>query len=120
MEDNATLRAVACLEIELAEDLELAGAAGNGVEAVTVARAERPDAILLDLDMPVRSGMDALPELVQIVPDATIVIYTSLDSAEARLQAGRLGATAYVVKSQVPVAEVLGIIRAHGASTAHS
>lgn len=118
VEDNAVLRAVACMEIELSHDLELAGQASNGAEAVEVARLQRPDGILLDLDMPIRGGLDALPELLEIVPEATIVVYTSLDSAHARLEAGRRGAIAYVIKSQVPVAEALHIIRSHGGGPA--
>ena len=112
VDDNATLRAVACLEIDMAEGMEVVGEAADGMSALTVAREQRPDAILLDLDMPGMGGMDALPHLVQIVPDATIVIYTSDDNPRTRLEARRRGASAYMVKGASPMREVLGYLRA--------
>lgn len=111
VDDNDILRAVACLEVELADGLELVGAAANGAEAIDVARAQRPDAILLDLDMPIMTGLEALPHLVEAVPDAIIVIYTSHDSRHARSEARRLGAGAYVVKSATAIRDVLAVVR---------
>ena len=110
VDDNEILRTVACLEVEMAEGLELVGSAADGAEAIDVARAARPDVILLDLDMPVMSGMEALPHLVEVVPDAVIVIYTSHDSRQARSDARRLGAGAYVMKQVMPVRDVLALV----------
>lgn len=115
VDDNDTLRAVACLEVELADDLELVGSAADGAEAIDVARRQRPDVILLDLDMPIMGGMQALPQLVQLLPDALIVIYTSNDSQQARSEARRLGARAYLVKHLTPVHDVLRLVRAGAA-----
>jgi DNA-binding NarL/FixJ family response regulator len=112
VEDNPTLRAVACVEIELARGLELAGEAADGIEALAVARRERPDAILLDIDMPGMNGMEALPHLRRIVPHATIVVYTADDSARSRHEARRHGAAGYVVKSGSPIREVLEVLQA--------
>ena len=112
VDDNDVLRAVACLEVELSDDLTLVGSAADGAEAIDVAREHRPDVILLDLDMPVMSGLDALPHLVEVVPDALIVIYTAHDSGAARAEARRLGAGAYLVKQSTPVRDVLTLVRA--------
>ena len=111
VDDNPALRAVACAHVGLADDLQLVAEAADGVEAVTAARLHRPDAILLDLDMPVMGGFEALPLLMEVVPDASIVIYTSLDCSEARARAARLGARAYVVKGQTMVSEVMEVLR---------
>lgn len=116
VDDNAALRAVACLEVELTDGLELAGSAGDGEEAIIVARRERPDVILLDLDMPVMGGLEALPELVQIVPDATIVVYTSDPSPATRQEVLRRGAHDYVIKGTKPLHEVLDLVRNGGAA----
>ena len=110
VDDNPTLRAVACLEVELSDEFTLVGAAADGLEAIDVARRERPDVIILDLEMPRMNGFTALPELVAIVPDALIVVYTSNDTAAARAEATRLGATAYVVKHLTSVREVLAAV----------
>lgn len=110
VDDNDTLRAVACLEVELSDDFELVGQAADGVEAVDVARRHLPDVIILDLQMPRMNGFAALPHLVDIVPDAVIVVYTSHDSAAARARAASLGAAAYLVKSTTTIRDVLTTI----------
>lgn len=111
VDDNPTLRAVACLEVEMAEGLELVGEAADGAQALLVARQQHPDAILLDLDMPGMGGLEALPHLRRIVPDATIVVYTSDDSPRSRLEARRRGAAGYVVKGSSGVRDVLAYLR---------
>ena len=110
VDDNAVLRAVACLAVELSDDLELVGQAADGAEAIAVAQQQRPDVILLDLEMPVMNGFTALPQLRKIVPDALIVVYTSHDTATARQEASRLGAGAYAVKGTTSVHDVLAAI----------
>jgi DNA-binding NarL/FixJ family response regulator len=111
VDDNPALRAVACLEVEMADGMELAGEAADGQQALIVARQQHPDAILLDLDMPGMGGLEALPELRRIVPGATIVVYTSDDSPRTRLEAKRHGAADYVVKGASGVREVLRFLR---------
>jgi DNA-binding NarL/FixJ family response regulator len=110
VDDNETLRVVACLEVEMSDGFELVGEAADGLEAIDVARLQRPDVIILDLEMPRMTGFEALPQLIQIVPDALIVVYTSHDSAAARAKAASLGARAYLVKQSTPVREVLATI----------
>ena len=95
----------------MAEGMELVGEAASGEQALLVARQQHPDAILLDLDMPGMGGMEALPHLRQIVPDATIVVYTSDDSPRSRLEARRRGAAGYVVKGSSGVRDVLTYLR---------
>lgn len=112
VEDNEALRAVACVEVEMAHDMVLVGEAADGAEAIVVAARQRPDVILLDLEMPVMNGFDALPGLLAAVPDVLVVVYTSHDSAYARSEALRLGARAYAVKGQTPVRDVLEAARA--------
>ena len=111
VDDHDALRAVACLEVELADDLELVGSAADGAEAIAVARRERPDAILLDLEMPGMSGLDALPALIEIVPEALIVVYTSNASPASRQEAMSSGAGAYVVKGLTSLHDVLELVR---------
>ena len=112
VDDNPALRAVTCLEIELAEGMELVGEAADGAQALVVAGQQHPDAILLDLDMPGMGGLEALPHLRRIVPGATIVIFTSDDSPRSRREAERRGAASYVLKGSSGVHDVLTVLRA--------
>lgn len=113
VDDNATLRAVTCLEIELADDLQLVAEAADGAQAIAAARTHRPDVILLDVDMPVMNGLDALPELLAIVPNALIVVYTSDVSAATQAEAFRRGAGAFARKGNTPIRDLLAIVRQH-------
>jgi DNA-binding NarL/FixJ family response regulator len=61
------------------------------------------------------NGLDALPELLAIVPDALIVVYTSDDSAATRAEAFSRGAGAFATKGITPVRDVLAIVREHRA-----
>ena len=107
VDDNEALRAVACLEVELSDHLELAGTAADGLEAIDVARREQPDAILLDLEMPRMTGVEALPHLLAAAPDAHIVVYTSRSCDRTRQEVLRGGAGAYVIKGETPLRSVL-------------
>ena len=115
VDDNDALRAVACAEVEMSGDLQLVAQCANGQQAIAAARAHHPDVILLDVDMPVMNGLDALPQLVQIVPEALIVVYTSDTSADTRAEAFRRGAGAFAAKGATPVRDLLAIVRKHRA-----
>ena len=113
VDDNPLLRAVACLEVQMADDLELVAESADGVDAIASARRHRPDVILLDAEMPVMNGLDALPQLLEIVPDALLVVYTSDGRAATRAEALRRGAGAFAAKGATPICELLTIIREH-------
>lgn len=69
--------------------------AATAADAIDLAAAERPDLIVLDHEMPDRSGLDAIPELLAIAPAAHIVMYTM---ANVGPKAASLGASAVVHK----------------------
>jgi DNA-binding NarL/FixJ family response regulator len=80
--------------VETTPGLAYAGEAGDGAEAVTEARRLQPDVVLLDLSMPVRTGLDALPEIKSGAPAAKVLVFTGLTGSlveEAVLAAGADG-----------------------------
>lgn len=82
-------------------DLALIGEAANGREAVEKFRALRPDVTLIDLQMPVMSGVDAIAAICRDDPQARIVVLTTYQG-EAQVRAAlRAGANAYLLKSMV-------------------
>ncbi len=78
---------------------EIAAQVGDGQEALIQAEHTKPDLILLDLSMPRLNGLEALPQLLKIVPDAKIVILTVSDEDDDLLKVIQAGAHGYLVKN---------------------
>jgi DNA-binding NarL/FixJ family response regulator len=77
--------------------MEVVGQAGDGRTGVDVVRAERPDVVLLDLAMPVMDGVEALPLIRELVPDAQIIVLSAFAGAVKEQILDR-GADGYLVK----------------------
>ena len=90
-------------------DFELAGEAGDGVQALEMARALMPSVVLMDLSMPRLNGLEATRRIRAEAPCVPIVILTSLDSDPA-MEAVKTGARGYLLKSVEPQA-LLGTLR---------
>lgn len=89
--------------------LRVIGEAANGNEAVAQTKRLRPDVIVLDLAMPVCSGLEALPELRRVAPDARVVVYSGFADGIATEEVIVLGAAAYLEKGAPPEATVATI-----------
>ncbi len=79
-------------------DLELAGEAENGVEAVALVNALQPEVALLDLNMPELDGIAATARIARESPGIAILILTMLEDDASVLAAIRAGARGYIVK----------------------
>jgi DNA-binding NarL/FixJ family response regulator len=110
-EDQAQVRRGAAHLLSLEADMEVVGQASNGVEAVELAQVLRPDVILMDLHMPVKGGVAATREIIQLLPDTQILVLTTLDDDETVFEAVRAGAHAYLLKDAAED-ELLETIRA--------
>ncbi len=80
-------------------DLEVAGQAGDGLEALTLARDLRPDLIVMDIKMPVCDGLEATRLIRAELPEARIVMLTVHDEDEKLFDAIKAGASGYILKS---------------------
>ena len=78
--------------------LEVVGEATNGKEAVELAASEKPDAIILDLAMPVMDGLEAIPLIRAASPESKIVVLSGFDAERAAKAALELGAESYLQK----------------------
>jgi two-component system, NarL family, response regulator DevR len=76
------------------------GDAGNRAEALAVAARERPDVIVLDLDLADESGLDLIPELQRNDQEAAIIILTGVRDVTKRDKAMDLGARGVVLKDE--------------------
>ena len=103
-DDQGLIRAGFRVLLEAADDIEVIGEAVNGDQAVELARAERPDVILMDIRMP---GTDGLAATHVIATDGAldgmkIVILTTFETDEYVYQALRAGASGFLVKDAEP------------------
>ncbi|WP_423357766.1 response regulator [Dyella halodurans] len=101
--------------IELETDMQVAGEAVDGAQAIELFEALRPDVTLLDLQMPHVDGLQALTAIRKLKPDASIVVFTIYPGDARVTQALTLGATSYLLKS-ARKDEIVAAIRAaaHG------
>lgn len=90
--------------------MQVIGEAGNGRECIALVTAEKPDVILLDLNMPEMNGLDALPELRKLAPDARVLVLTMHDDESYLRQVLAAGGSGYVLK-QAADSELLTAIR---------
>jgi len=77
---------------------EIVGMAKNGKEAVDLFRKENPDLLLMDINMPVLDGIDALKEIVDEFPDAFIIMLTSVSDRDTVEKCIGFGAANYIRK----------------------
>lgn len=100
VDDNSVVRSLVRQIFELEPDFEISGEAENGRDALEQARTLEPDLIILDLSMPVMTGLDAAPLLRQLLPDARIILFTVQEGTEVERLAFAAGIHAVVSKNQ--------------------
>lgn len=85
----------------------------DSVRAIEEARNIRPDIIVLDVLMPVKSGWDVLHELKadSNLKDIPVLLVSNIGSSEKETEAIAAGASAYVVKSDTPLASLIELIK---------
>ena len=94
VDDSSVARAVLSRMISACADFEIVATAGNAGEALDALKTVRADIILLDVEMPGASGLQALPEIVRMGKGARVLIVSSMaeDGAETTVKALALGA----------------------------
>jgi DNA-binding NarL/FixJ family response regulator len=110
-DDQAPVRRGAALLLSMEPDMEVVGQACNGVEAVELAQLLHPDIVLMDLHMPIKSGVLATREITRAHPQTQVLVLTTLDDDETVFEAVRAGAHAYLLKD-ADEGELLETIRA--------
>ena len=89
-------------EILTSDGWQVVGEAGNCGEAVEMYRLHQPDAVTLDIIMPDSNGIQALEEILEIDPDAKIVVISTLGQTKLVTEAIQAGASQYVSKPFMP------------------
>jgi DNA-binding NarL/FixJ family response regulator len=102
VEDHGLVRAGLEQLLEAMADVELAGTAADGADAVALAAERRPDVVLMDLSMPGMDGIAATREIAARAPGVRVVILTSFVDRPRILQALDAGAVGYLLKDAEP------------------
>lgn len=97
-DDQATVREGLVLMLGLLPDVSVVGSAANGKEAIELVSKYRPDAVLMDLHMPVLDGVEASRRLTQEHPGVAIVVLTTYADDASVLAALGAGARSYLTK----------------------
>jgi DNA-binding NarL/FixJ family response regulator len=98
-DDQATVREGLVALLGMLPGIEVVGAAANGEEALQVVADQHPDAILLDLRMPVLDGISATRLLAEQHPGVAVVVLTTYDDDASILAALQAGARSYLTKN---------------------
>src|SRR2546423_5726459 len=96
--DDALFMRNTLRDIFASAGFSIAGEADDGVQAVNLFRELKPDLVTMDIVMPYKSGIDATREIVQLDPNAVVVMCSALGQESLVMEAIEAGATAFIVK----------------------
>ena len=97
-DDQRVVRDGLSMLVGLIDGVKVVGAACDGAEAVRLAEAARPDAVLMDLRMPGTDGIAATADLRQRLPATRVLVLTTYADQDAIVPALRAGARGYLTK----------------------
>ena len=98
VDDHAVVRTGLRLLLDAQEDIETVGEAGTAREAVFEVRARKPDVVLMDVGLPDKSGVEAIPDVLAEASDAKVLMLSMEDDPSYVRQAFAAGASGYVLK----------------------
>ncbi len=113
-DDQASVREGLVLLLGLLPDIEVVASAADGRQAIDLVAQHQPDAVLLDLHMPVMDGIEATRQLTERHPAVAIVVLTTYDDDTSVFTALRAGARSYLTKD-ADRAEIASALRSAAA-----
>jgi DNA-binding NarL/FixJ family response regulator len=110
VDDQEIFRQGLATMLSVEADLEIAGQAANGEEAIEAAKRLQPHVILMDVQMPICNGIQATQAIHECYPWIRILVLTTFDDDEYILQSLQVGALGYLLK-RTPAPEIAAAIR---------
>lgn len=117
VDDEPLLRMAFTMVLDAQADMAAVGEAGDGAQAVRLARQLRPDVVLMDVRMPGTDGIEATARIVESCPESRVLILTTFDLDEYAFAGLRAGASGFLLKNALPE-ELLTAIRSVAAGDA--
>ncbi len=102
VDDHELVRAGITMLIDAIDDIHAVAEAGTGHEAVRLCEKEKPDVVLLDLDLPDIDGFEVTQQILAMNPDVKILVLTMHDSEEFSERIMKMGAAGYIIKGISP------------------
>lgn len=119
-DDHAIVRSGLRALMETVDGIDVIGEAADGQEAVNRVLGHRPDVVLMDLEMPVLDGIQAIGQIVEQAPAIRILVLTSFATDDRVFPAMKAGALGYLLKDSPPEALIDAIRQVHrGESSLH-
>ena len=101
VDDHPLMREGIVAVIQSAADIIVVGEAGNGQQAIEMFRLHRPDVTLMDLQMPIMNGIDAIKTIRLEYPTSHFIVLTTYQGDVQALRALKAGATGYLLKNMI-------------------
>lgn len=98
--------------------IEVVGVVANGAEAVEMVTQTNPDVVLMDLNMPIKNGVQATRELAASHPEVKVLVLTTYDATEWVVDAIRAGAAGYMLKD-APREQLVAAIKGTAVGKTH-
>jgi DNA-binding NarL/FixJ family response regulator len=99
VDDNPVVRQIVRQVLEKESELRICGEADDGKEAVHKAKLLQPDIVILDLSMPRMGGLEAAPQIRNLLPDACLILFTLYGNEGIERVAKQAGIDAVVSKA---------------------
>ncbi|HEY0181060.1 MAG TPA: response regulator transcription factor [Dokdonella sp.] len=117
-DDHTIMRECLVASLRGSGDCVVVAEAGDGIAALEMAHAAKPDVAVIDISMPRLNGIEVVRRLSAELPRTRVLVLTMHEEDEYVLLAVRAGAAGYVVK-QAPTSELLSAIRAVAGGSVH-
>src|SRR5215210_6545103 len=98
-DDHALFRAGVKTALSVKKDVELIAEADNGMQLLNLLKHIEPDVILLDIQMPIMDGIQTLPEIRKIRPEAKVIILSMHNDHSMISKLMEIGANSYLTKN---------------------
>jgi DNA-binding NarL/FixJ family response regulator len=101
-DDAPTALNAICAYLELEGGFDIVGTASDGLNLLQQAEMQKPDLVLVDLQMPRMNGLEVAQRVRAMLPGVAVIVFSEFEAAVLKSECVQRGADAFVQKSQMP------------------